>query len=653
MTMFKQTLLAVVLMALAIPAQAAEVQGFTVNKIEGVGDLEGELDERLTEDYVVSFVDCLFYLEGYVSTGTDDLVCTSDLDCTSGNGFNACSSLGGITACVECARDSDCATNIEGKVLCDLSTRTCAEEPKAGVCTLNEECEEGVCALWNGLYTCLDCTVNDDCLEGQWCQFDETGSSCVDEAVGTGCDVCPETCYLDETLGFTCGQCLTDWDCVESAVGPNCDVSIHTCNAPEMLGECTADIDCLDGYCVLWGTEFKCVPCTIDANCDVAHPVCLADDTSTSCVECVEDDDCKSQGDGLVCNSVITKCEAKTDGAVAASPKMLVRFSVDSTSYPSGEYAVKVGTACAESGEEMLDSQETDSCTTIAARRSFDGSYTNLEVTIPFSDILGEECLDGTEGTTSIYFYASFDDGFSIVSEVSRLEIRYDYEAPLAPQNVVVEPGEGNLKVSWSDDSNNEEVEYRVYWAASSYDESNKDKALTKSGLTAKSYQIDGLDNGLSYYVAVTAIDTADNESQLSTVTEEMPVAVDDFWEYYQGAGGGEQGGYCFVATAAFGTPMEPAVVVLRAFRDRVLLASAWGRTLVDWYYMNGPLGANFIRHNEGLRLAARVVLLPAVAVAWLTVEAQPAMQFGVFLLLMSGVMLLWRRRLQVSRRVS
>ncbi len=652
MTMFKQTLLAAVLMLLAIPAQAAEVQGFTVNKIEGVGDLEGQLKERLTEDYVVSFTDCLFYLEGYVATGTTQLACTSDLDCTAANGVNACSSLGGITACVECARDSDCAADPDGKVLCDLSTRTCAVEPMAGECAVDEDCDSGVCGLWNGLYACLGCVVNDDCLEGQWCQFEEAGSSCVDDASGTGCDECPDTCYFDEMDGFTCGQCLTDFDCLE-ATGPNCILSSHVCGVPNMVGECVADMDCPSGYCVLWGTEFKCVPCVIDANCDSITPVCLATDGTTSCVGCVNDDDCKSQGDGLVCNTTTTKCETKSGGAVAASPKMLVRFSVDSTSYPSGEYAVKVGTACAESGEDMLDSQESDSCTTIAARRDFDGSYTNIEVTIPFADILGDECVDGSDGTTAIYFYASFDDGFSVVSEVSRLEIKYDYEAPLPPQNVIVEPGEGNLKVTWADDSNNEEVEYRVYWATSAYDESNKDKALTKSGLSAKSYQIDGLDNGVSYFVSVTAVDTADNESELSSVTEEMPVAVDDFWEYYQGAGGGEQGGFCFVATAAYGTPMEPAVVVLRAFRDRILLASAWGRVLVDWYYINGPLGANLIRHNQGLRLVARVVLLPAVALAWLTIEAEPAPRYGILLLLMAGAMLLWRRRLQVSGRAS
>ncbi len=167
MTVLKQILPVVALLLLALPAQASEVQGFTVNKIEGVGDLEGQLHERLTEDYVVSFTDCLLYLEGYVATDSPDVVCDSDLDCAAVEGANACSSLGGITACVECARDSDCIGDTEGDVLCDLSTRTCAPEPLAGECAVDADCSVGYCMLWDGAYACLECQFNEDCMEGE------------------------------------------------------------------------------------------------------------------------------------------------------------------------------------------------------------------------------------------------------------------------------------------------------------------------------------------------------------------------------------------------------------------------------------------------------------------------------------------------------
>ena len=48
---------------------------------------------------------------------------------------------------------------------------------------------------------------------------------------------------------------------------------------------------------------------------------------------------------------------------------------------------------------------------------------------------------------------------------------------------------------------------------------------------------------------------------------------------------GGGGGGGCFIATAAFGTPMEPRIKVLHEFRDNVLLKSRAGKIFVNYYY--------------------------------------------------------------------
>jgi hypothetical protein len=76
----------------------------------------------------------------------------------------------------------------------------------------------------------------------------------------------------------------------------------------------------------------------------------------------------------------------------------------------------------------------------------------------------------------------------------------------------------------------------------------------------------------------------------------------------------------CFIATAAYGTESAEEIDVLRAFRDEVLLESAVGSRLVDWYYQTSPPVADFISGNGLLRTIVReLVIDPMVSVVTFT----------------------------------
>jgi uncharacterized repeat protein (TIGR03803 family) len=107
-------------------------------------------------------------------------------------------------------------------------------------------------------------------------------------------------------------------------------------------------------------------------------------------------------------------------------------------------------------------------------------------------------------------------------------------------------------------------------------------------------------------YVSVSTNDPAD-----PTLTGTLTATVPSSTTAAGGAGG--SGNTCFIATAAYGSYLDPHVAALRAFRDRHLLTNAPGRAFIAFYYRHSPPAARFISGNDGLRAAARWALTPMV----------------------------------------
>jgi len=101
------------------------------------------------------------------------------------------------------------------------------------------------------------------------------------------------------------------------------------------------------------------------------------------------------------------------------------------------------------------------------------------------------------------------------------------------------------------------------------------------------------------------------------------------YWDNYWSS-------YCFIATAAYGTPMAEEIQILREFRDGYLLTSPVGQALVDLYYSVSPPVAEFITAHPGLKSVVRAGLVPAVAMSNVVVNTTPVEKVA-----MAGLLLL------------
>jgi len=183
------------------------------------------------------------------------------------------------------------------------------------------------------------------------------------------------------------------------------------------------------------------------------------------------------------------------------------------------------------------------------------------------------------------------------------------------------------IQVTLAWDPNNEPdlAGYIAYWGTSSRDY----PYLTDVGNNTV-HTITGLEDGRVYYFAITAYDSDYNESAYSAELV-YPNNSNNFDSSGDGDGGG---GGCFIATAAFGSPVAESVAILRQFRDQILLPNRLGRTAVVFYYKHSPPYADYIAVHDNLRRLVRWSLLPIVGLCWVILKLGLWQALAVYVLL-------------------
>jgi hypothetical protein len=112
----------------------------------------------------------------------------------------------------------------------------------------------------------------------------------------------------------------------------------------------------------------------------------------------------------------------------------------------------------------------------------------------------------------------------------------------------------------------------------------------------------------------------------------------------------------CFIATAAYGTPLAEEVQVLRCFRDKYLLTNWFGSTFVNIYYRVSPPIANYISPHDFLKRMTRVGLRPIIWVAEFLLRAT-LFQKTIILILSSlslvGLLIVLRKKIRSLGKIS
>jgi hypothetical protein len=173
-----------------------------------------------------------------------------------------------------------------------------------------------------------------------------------------------------------------------------------------------------------------------------------------------------------------------------------------------------------------------------------------------------------------------------------------------------------------------------------SYDHETTPSPKTSTGTF--SFQQGGLSRGTTYHYRAKAVGSIAYGDDISFTTDEREVGV-------------RSSGGCFIATAAYGSPLDSHLDTLRGFRDQYLETNPLGSAFVSLYYKVSPPMAAFIEKHPTLKPIVRAGLMPAVAMSSVALNTTLAEKAAILvaMALFTTVLIMWlmRRTRRLERR--
>ncbi len=305
----------------------------------------------------------------------------------------------------------------------------------------------------------------------------------------------------------------------------------------------------------------------------------------------------------------------------------------------------------------------------------------------------GDKCATGE--VTSNYYISSSTDNGTTLAKLGEHKFVADMSPPAVPTTLTVEGLDGGLRLSWEAPTNTVDYEYYQVLCAradtgmpakpkthdpeyittadvckvapkdagkgeialgSDYETNATFTAPPASLLkldasficgrvpgSSASIDVDKLENGTAYWVALVAVDAAGNYTAEYVPQTIVPAPVTDLWEELNDKNPELEGGMCLIEST-YGGGDGGLNGALRGWRDD-LGATRAGRWMVERYYAWGAPLAGAAQASIAARVALALALAPviALALAWhfLTLPG---------LLLVVAGLVLWRRR---SRRLA